>query len=180
VDLKISPSEPRVAGSVTIGVAGNTQQISTEGTLVHRSPVRLTETFSRACAFGQAVALRGPLMLRRDLLVTLLDDDFFIARDESGVPDIWLRKVLLERLSSESSSAAPAVSIDVAAEVVESVAAVADEKEEAQEKEEVEEKEDVEEKEEVGKKEEAGEKEEVGKKEDATSAQHEEDDTQKE
>ena len=36
---------------------------------------------------------QGPLRTTRSLFVTYLDDDILIVRDETGVPDIWLRKV---------------------------------------------------------------------------------------
>lgn len=114
VDLKISPDEPRVEASLKVGVAGNTQQITTEGSLIQQSPVRLRETFKRARAFGQAVDLPGSFMLSRDLLVTFLDDDLLIARDESGSPDVWLRKVPM--LASTQNASASAV--DTAASAV--------------------------------------------------------------
>jgi len=94
VDLTIARNEPRVKGSVKVGIAGSsTQQLSIEGNLIKKSDVRLTETIVKALALGQSVDLPGPLKLSRDLIVTFLDNDLLIARDESGVPDIWLRKL---------------------------------------------------------------------------------------
>ncbi len=93
VNLKISPDEPRVQGIVKAGVAGNIQDLVTEGTLVQQSPVRLTETFTRARALGQAVDIPGPFKMSRELYITFLDADFLVARDESGVPDVWLRQL---------------------------------------------------------------------------------------
>jgi hypothetical protein len=37
------------------------------------------------------------------LLVTYLDNDIFIARDESNVPDVWLRKVPLTSATPEAT-----------------------------------------------------------------------------
>jgi len=93
VNLKISPDEPRVQGTLKAGVAGNVQDLVAEGTLVQRSPVRLTETFTRARALGQAIDIPGPFTMSRELFVTFLDEDFLVARDESGVPDVWLRQL---------------------------------------------------------------------------------------
>ena len=108
VSLKISPGEPRVVGTVKTGIAGNLQDLTTEGTLVQQSSVRLTETFTRARALGQAVDLPGPLKLSRDLYVTFLDQDFLVARDESGVPDVWLRQLRLSDMRTPSvDEAAP-------------------------------------------------------------------------
>ena len=103
VEVKISGNagDARVEGSVQIGLAGNMQKLVTEGTLVKKSPMRLTETFNRARAFGQAAELPGPLKLSRELLVTYLDKEIFIARDESTVPDVWLRKVPLTSAAPE-------------------------------------------------------------------------------
>ena len=56
--------------------------------------MRLRETLVMADFFGQTVDLQGPLRTERDLFVSFLDDDILVVRDESGVPDIWLRKVL--------------------------------------------------------------------------------------
>ena len=44
-----------------------------------------------------SLTLQGPLRTQRSLFVTFLDDDLLIARDETGVPDIWLRKVHTQR-----------------------------------------------------------------------------------
>jgi hypothetical protein len=35
------------------------------------------------------------LRTKRSLFTTFLDDDILIVRDETGVPDIWLRKVVI-------------------------------------------------------------------------------------
>ena len=109
VEVKISGNagDARVEGSVAVGLAGNMQKLTTEGTLVKKSPMRLTETFNRARAFGQAAELPGPLKLSRDLLVTYLDNDIFIARDESNVPDVWLRKVPLTSAAPEATKPDP-------------------------------------------------------------------------
>ena len=113
VDLTIASNEPRVKGSVKVGIAGSsTQQLSIEGTLIKKSDVRLTETIFKALALGQSVDLPGPLKLSRDLIVTFLDKDLLIARDESGVPDIWLRKLSLAL--KDSPLASPEVLVEAA------------------------------------------------------------------
>ena len=39
--------------------------------------------------------MQGPFRTKRSLFTTFLDDDILIVRDETGVPDIWLRKVVI-------------------------------------------------------------------------------------
>uniref|UniRef100_A0A7S0E7M4 Plastid lipid-associated protein/fibrillin conserved domain-containing protein n=1 Tax=Hanusia phi TaxID=3032 RepID=A0A7S0E7M4_9CRYP len=92
VELKIEESEPRVEASLKVQAVGNEQMIRSKGNLVAESDVRMRETFMKLEAFGQSIELPGPFKYSRNLLVTYLDDDFLIVRDESGVPDIWLRK----------------------------------------------------------------------------------------
>lgn len=119
VELKITPNEPRVQGSLKVGIAGNVQQIATDGTIAQQSSIRLRETFSRARVFGSNLDLPPNLIPSRDLFVTFLDEDLFVARDESGVPDIWLRKVPIT-ISSELSSIEGKASEAVVGSVVES------------------------------------------------------------
>lgn len=71
---------------------GNEEEIHLKNELVAESGVRLRETFSQAEGFGQSIDLVGPFKYSRTLFVTYLDDDVMVARDESGVPDIWVRK----------------------------------------------------------------------------------------
>ena len=125
VILKISPGGEKkrtVEGSVRFGVAGQSEQLTTQGTLEERSPVRLTETRQRSRVFGQNIDLPGTLRWNRDLLVTFLDDDFLIARDDSGVSDVWLRKLpVMDSSSAANSPAEPAGSRETFSGVVEDV-----------------------------------------------------------
>ena len=121
VELKITPNEPRVQGSLKVGIAGNVQKIATDGTIVQQSPVRLRETFSRARVFGSNLDLPPNLIPSRDLLVTYLDEDLLVARDESGVPDIWLRKVPITMSSGPSPIEAKASEAVVASVVASEV-----------------------------------------------------------
>lgn len=73
-------------------IFGNEEEIHLKNELVAESGVRLRETFSKAEGFGQSLDLAGPFKYSRTLFVTYLDDDVLVARDESGVPDIWVRK----------------------------------------------------------------------------------------
>jgi len=56
------------------------------------SSVRLREELVEAEALGQRMLLPGPLARTRQLFITYLDDELLVIRDESGVPDILMRK----------------------------------------------------------------------------------------
>ena len=93
VELTIRREQPRMQASASVVVAGNDQKLGLEGELKTTSAVRLEETLVKADFFGQSADLQGPFRTRRSLFTTFLDDDILIVRDETGVPDIWLRKV---------------------------------------------------------------------------------------
>jgi len=92
VELTIRREQPRMQASASVVVAGNDQKLGLEGELKTTSAVRLEETLVKADFFGQSADLQGPFRTRRSLFTTFLDDDILIVRDETGVPDIWLRK----------------------------------------------------------------------------------------
>lgn len=92
VELSIKREQPRVEASASVVVAGSEQKLSLRGELKATSAVRLEETLVKANFFGQSTDLQGPFRTKRSLFTTFLDDDILIVRDETGVPDIWLRK----------------------------------------------------------------------------------------
>jgi len=92
VELTIKREQPRVEAAASLVVAGNEQKVKLTGQLDSPSAMRLRETLVKADFFGQSADLQGPLRTQRDLFVSFLDDDLLVVRDESGVPDIWLRK----------------------------------------------------------------------------------------
>uniref|UniRef100_A0A7S0V885 Plastid lipid-associated protein/fibrillin conserved domain-containing protein n=1 Tax=Hemiselmis tepida TaxID=464990 RepID=A0A7S0V885_9CRYP len=92
LSLTIQRGSPRVEASANLRIAGNEQEIRLKSDLTAESGVRLSETYCQAEGFGQTVELAGPFRYKRTLFVTYLDDDLMVARDETGVPDIWVRK----------------------------------------------------------------------------------------
>lgn len=102
VELTIKRDQPRVQATARVALAGNEQTLRLIGELESPSAVRLQETLVKAELFGQSTDLQGPLRTRRSLFATFLDDDVLVVRDETGVPDIWLRKEK-DFLSQESS-----------------------------------------------------------------------------
>jgi len=102
VELMIKRDQPRVEATAKMVVAGNEQTLRLMGELASPSAMRLQETLVKAEVFGQTTDLQGPLRTKRSLFVTFLDDDMLVVRDETGVPDIWLRKNK-EFMSQESA-----------------------------------------------------------------------------
>jgi len=92
LELTIKRDEPRVASSAKITAFGQSQTLKLTANLASETPTRLRETVVKADSFGRTVELPGPLRTTRALFVTYLDDDLLVARDETGVPDVWLRK----------------------------------------------------------------------------------------
>lgn len=90
--LTIKRDQPRVEASAVLRFFSNEQQIRLRSELVDTSGVRLQETYTKAEAFGQTLDLPGPLGYKRSIFVTYVDEDIMVVRDESGVPDLWLRK----------------------------------------------------------------------------------------
>merc|ERR1719409_1237131 len=102
VELMIKRDQPRVEATAKMVVAGNEQTLRLMGELASPSAMRLQETLVKAEVFGQTTDLQSPLRTKRSLFVTFLDDDMLVVRDETGVPDIWLRKNK-EFMSQESA-----------------------------------------------------------------------------
>jgi hypothetical protein len=86
IELNIKANAPRVEASAKVTVFGNPQTLKTKGDLAASSAVRLRETVQEGDAFGQSFALPGPLNYKRDIIVTYLDDDLLVVRDETVCP----------------------------------------------------------------------------------------------
>jgi len=86
IELNIKADAPRVEASAKVTVFGNPQTLKTKGDLAASSAVRLRETVQEGDAFGQSFALPGPLNYKRDIIVTYLDDDLLVVRDETVCP----------------------------------------------------------------------------------------------
>ena len=54
--------------------------------------MRLKETYASLSSFGRDVDVPANLRYERTLYVTYLDDELLVCRDDSGVPEVLLRK----------------------------------------------------------------------------------------
>ena len=93
LEISIARDQPRVTASTSVSFAGlGSQDFTIATTLEAESGLRLKETYASLTAFGRDVDVPANLRYSRKLFVTYLDDDLLITRDESGVPDVLLRK----------------------------------------------------------------------------------------
>ena len=91
--IAISSEQPRVEASTTVTLAGlGAQDIKVTTTLEAETGARLKETYSGLSAAGRDLDVPANLRYSRTLYVTYLDDEILICRDDSGVPEVLLRK----------------------------------------------------------------------------------------
>eukprot|EP00967_Tisochrysis_lutea_P117088 scaffold189124_cov27-Tisochrysis_lutea.AAC.2 len=94
-DVTITSDEspqPRGTTEVTLLIQGNEQIVQFRSNLKPVSGVRLKEEVIEVELLGQRLLLPGPLSRTRQLYVTYLDDELLVVRDESGIPDVLVRK----------------------------------------------------------------------------------------
>jgi hypothetical protein len=93
LEVAITRDQPRVTASVNISLAGlGSQDIEVQTSLEVETDIRLKETYASLKAFGEEQDIPSSLRYSRKLFVTYLDEDILVMRDESGVPDVLLRK----------------------------------------------------------------------------------------
>jgi len=113
--LKVSIKDGRdVDASAQLEVLGSQQQLSYKAELMPLSGQRLNEEIVSVELPGPVNKQELPFDWRRQILVTYLDDDMLIVRDESGVPDVLVRDPTTTPSTpmDSSMSAAAAVSAD--------------------------------------------------------------------
>lgn len=94
-DITITSSaspQPRVSTDVCLLLGGGEQTIQFRSNLKPLSGLRLKEEVIELEVLGQKLLLPGPLARTRQLYVTYLDEELLVVRDESGVPDVLVRK----------------------------------------------------------------------------------------
>jgi len=105
LEISISRDQPRVEARVQVGFFGQTpqQEVVVRAELMAQSGVRLQELYESAEVLGQPISIPTQLKYRRDLYVTYVDNDLLIIRDDSGVPEVLVRKekVFLDNWGTE-------------------------------------------------------------------------------
>lgn len=90
--LTITPAQPRATAAVTATAFGQKQEIMLRSDLEIQSATRLRETYNEAEIAGRVLSLPDVLKWERDLFITYLDATTLVVRDETGSPDIFVRK----------------------------------------------------------------------------------------
>jgi len=103
LEIKISRDQPRVEASTTVTVAGaGARDVKVRTTLDAETAIRLKESYATFELAGRALDIPNRLRYSRKLFVTYLDDDLLVVRDESGVPDLLLRKSFPDWLEDDN------------------------------------------------------------------------------
>ncbi|KAJ1451208.1 hypothetical protein M885DRAFT_530229 [Pelagophyceae sp. CCMP2097] len=109
--LTIQREQPRAEAASTVSLAGmGAQAVKVKTTLEAESGVRLRETYQSVSALGRAVDIPERLRYSRTLYVTYLDDEVLVVRDDSGVPEILLRKSMPDFLRPDEGR--PSADVD--------------------------------------------------------------------
>jgi len=109
-----------VEATAEVEVAGQKGKLSYIAELIPMSRFRVSEeivSFDLPAPFGKQDAM---LELRRNILVTYLDDDLMVVRDESGVPEVLVRDLATVTPSSPVNANATAADSQAAAKNVSS------------------------------------------------------------
>ncbi|CAB1100153.1 unnamed protein product [Ectocarpus sp. CCAP 1310/34] len=96
VTLTINRDQPRVEAAVKASVFGTEAQVKVRTRLEQKSDMRLQEVYEEAEVAGVTIPIPARIQAcgcpRRTLYITYLDDDIMIARDDTGAPDLLVRK----------------------------------------------------------------------------------------
>lgn len=92
VTLKFSRDQPRATASSMVRVGNTETEVKIQATIETESDVRIKETYTSVTVADRDIEVPSSLAYSRLLFITYLDDDLLVVRDESGIPDILLRK----------------------------------------------------------------------------------------
>eukprot|EP00752_Nemacystus_decipiens_P006284 g5665.t1 len=92
ITLTINRNQPRVEAAVKVSIFGTQAQVKVRTRLEQKSDMRLQEVYEEAEVAGVAIPIPARVQPRRTLYITYLDDDIMIARDDTGAPDLLIRK----------------------------------------------------------------------------------------
>lgn len=106
LELTISRDQPRVEAATTVALVGS-QQLKVFTDLEPETAIRLKETYSSFKVGERNVDIPARFRYTRKIFVTYLDDDVMIVRDDSGVPDILLRKAMPDFLVEPQEDSPP-------------------------------------------------------------------------
>lgn len=102
--LTISPDQPRAMSEVKFRVLSFENTIKLASKLDMESPVRLLESydFAQSEYLDLKVPFQSPVEYKRSVLISYLDEELMVTRDENGRPDVLMR---IEEAKTEVESA---------------------------------------------------------------------------
>lgn len=92
LEISISREQPRVQATVDLTSIFGRVSVEVIAKLEIESDVRMRETYESTSAMGSRVEFPEALQYSRVLYVTYVDEDILIIRDDSGVPELLVRK----------------------------------------------------------------------------------------
>jgi len=90
--LHIGMAQPRVVVKVPVTALGRTVNLTLRNNLESESAFRMREIYSEAEFEGRTISLPDPLKWERLFFITYLDETTLVVRDETGAPDVLVRK----------------------------------------------------------------------------------------
>eukprot|EP00239_Pterosperma_sp_CCMP1384_P011020 CAMPEP_0197862904 /NCGR_PEP_ID=MMETSP1438-20131217/39999_1 /TAXON_ID=1461541 /ORGANISM="Pterosperma sp., Strain CCMP1384" /LENGTH=316 /DNA_ID=CAMNT_0043480621 /DNA_START=102 /DNA_END=1052 /DNA_ORIENTATION=- len=124
--LTLTISSSTVEAVSKISALGRDQEVTLMTSIAPESETRLKETYTGLKAAGRSVDLPESAKFQRTLFITYLDENLLVARDETGAPDILMKKSPVDSVSTEAveeatapaAASAPATGSTVDVEVV--------------------------------------------------------------
>lgn len=92
LEISISREQPRVQGTVELTTIFGRFSVDVKAKLEVESDTRMRETYESTSIAGSRVEFPELLQYSRALYVTYVDEDILIIRDDSGVPELLVRK----------------------------------------------------------------------------------------
>lgn len=114
-----------VMSSARLSAFGQEQTVSYKGEIMPLSSSRMSEEILSIDLPAPVGKIEPPLAIRRQLVVSYLDDDMMIVRDESGIPDVLVREPKQDTATPLATTVA-ATPVKAPAEAAEPVSASAE------------------------------------------------------
>merc|ERR1719311_1833913 len=90
--LTIGTEQPRGKITSAVTALGSRREVELRTSIEPETDIRLRETYMDLNVSGQDVSLPSQARYERTLYVTYLDDELMIARDDTGTPDVLMRR----------------------------------------------------------------------------------------
>lgn len=92
LEISISREQPRIQATVDLKSVLGSVSVEVKAELDIESDIRMRETYESTSVMGRSIEFPEMLRYSRNLYVTYVDEDILIIRDDSGVPELLVRK----------------------------------------------------------------------------------------